>query len=639
MTFTLSSETEERRFDLTAAILGFVAAVLALPLRAVVSHLYADVLPPAVAIACLLYLLASRRNRTGYDLPTLPRTVVRLLPSLSFFLLSGLVVLAAIEGARTPEFLLLSGAVGSLVLVQLLFARETDLQPLLVLAQVLTLAFVVRFAALATTAGVIGIDTWTHVELVRAVRDTGRLEAMLEFPSRARKYYTAPLYHLLVLATAALGDLPLRAALYLSLGTAMALAPLAVYATARLFVNVRWALVASLLYAISDQAVRWSLNLIPTSMSLLLFLGALYLLVRVILLRKLRDVGLLSILMVALPLTHQVGAFVMLVLLVCAFLVQLLLFLDFPYRSPAANDLTGVLLFQLGIITFIWSLTPYRGGRFLGVVAAQLGERIRTNLGLFALQEKPTDEAAAEAASEAVGTLDLIITYIDVFGFVFMLAVGTIGALYVLDGRRASHATLTFVASIAAMAAFALVAPLFGIGLFLPGRWFAFMYALMVVVGVVGLGYIASHLDPRLAMVCFLAVVLVFPSAMLVASDATRDDPVFPGNQLRFGYTEAEVDGMATVGSIVPAGQPLWTDSPYDSVFRRSDSHFAVQGTVTEDGSVVEERVVYREYQTDGAPLFVRDDTIVLESVPRQRVCGGRDVLYDNGEVSLCIRR
>ncbi len=638
MTVSLSAETSGRRLDRVAALVGLVLAAAAIPLRTLVSHLYADVLPPAVAVACLLYLLATYGDRSDDGLPALPTVVVRVLPSASLFLLAGAVVLATLSGARTPRFLLLCGGVGSLVLVQVLFARESDLRPMLVLAQVLALALVVRFAALVTTAGFIGIDVWTHVELVRAVRAAGELEAMLEFPSRARKYYSAPLYHLLVVVTAALGDLTLRTALYLSLGTAMALAPLLVYATGRLFVPVRWALVAATLFAVSDQAVRWSLNLIPTSMSLLLFLGGLHLVVRVMHLRRLRDVALLSAVMVALPLTHQVGAFVMLVLLGGAFLVQLVLFLDVPYRTSAASDLTGILLFQAGIVTFIWSLTPYRGGRFLGVIATQFGSRLRTSLGLLALPTKPASEASAAAAASATGPLDLLSAYVDVFGFVVLLAVSVVGVLYVLDGRRASHATLTGVVGITAMAVFALVAPLLGLGMFLPGRWFVFMYALMAIVGVAGLGFLASRLDPTLATVVFLLVLLASPTVMLVASDATRDNPVFEERRLRFGYTEAEVAGMETVGRVVPESAPVWSDSPYAAAFRRSDSHRAAQATIGPNGSLRDRRVVYRSYQTRGAPLFVHDDGAVLRSIPRSRACDGREVLYDNGDVSLCVR-
>lgn len=637
MTHATADRSLDRPIDRVAAVVGILVGVLALPLRAVVTHLYGDVLPPALILACLLYLVATRRGRATYGLPTLPRVVVRLLPAVVFFALSSVVVLVTLQGERTVPVLLLSGLVGTLVLAQALFARSRDLRPVVVLVQILALAVVVRIAALTTTAGLIGVDTWTHVELARAVHQTGRLEAMLEFPSRARKYYTAPLYHLLVVTTAALGDVSVRTALYLSLGVAMALAPVLLYPLARLFVEPRWALVGTALYAVSDQAVRWSLVLIPNSLSLLCFLGGLYLLVRVMLFRRSRDVALLSVLMLANPLIHQIGAFVMLVVLASAFAVQLLLLADVPYRSGALDDVTGILLFQTGLITFVWSITPYRGGRFLGVVSAQFLGSLREKLGLFTLQEKPTDAAAAEAAAGASGPIHTLVAYIDVFGFVFMVSVAVLGSLYVLDERRASHATLTFVLSSVSMAVFALVIPLFGIDLFLPGRWFAFLYAPMVVLGVAGLGYLATSAHPRVAVACVLVVVLVFPATMLVAGDATREKPSFPEQQLRFGYSDAEVAGVHTVGRVAPENAPVWTDSPYDTVFRRTDSHYAVQATVTERGRVAENRVVHREYQTRGAPLFVRNGSVNIRQVGRRDACGGRDVLYANGDVRLCV--
>ena len=620
-----------------AAVVGAVVGVLGLPLRVVVTHLYADVLPPALILACLLYLLATRRTHPDTGLPTLPTVVLRLLPAAVFLTLAAVVVLTTYYGRRTVLVLLLSGGVGTLILIQVLFAGREDLRPVAVLVQLLALAAVVRLAALTTTAGVIGVDTWTHVELARAVHDAGTLDAMLEFPSRAQKYYTAPLYHLLVVTTSILARVPIRVALYLSLGVAMVFVPLVIYATARLFIGPRWALAAAALYAISDQAVRWSLVLIPNSLSLVGFLVGLYLLVRIMMSRAPRDVVLLSVVVGATPLIHQVGAFVTFVVLASAVAVQLLLAADVPYRSDAMHDSTGILLFQAGIMTFVWSITPYRGGRFLGVVSAQFAGRLRESLGLFTLQERPTDAAAAEAAAGATGLIDTFVAYIDVFGFVFTACVGILGSLYVLNGARASQATLTFVLSSVAMGTFALVIPLFGIDMFLPGRWFAFLYAPMAVLGVLGLAYLATSAHPRVATACLLVVVIAFPATMLVAGDATRDAPPFSEHQLRFGYTESEVAGVHTVGTIVSADDPVWTDSPYATVFRRTDSHLAVQAAVTEEGRVADNRVVHRGYQTNGAPLFVRNGTVVVRRVGPRDACADRDVLYANGDVTLCV--
>jgi hypothetical protein len=94
---------------------------------------------------------------------------------------------------------------------------------------------------------------------------------------------------------------------------------------------------------------------------------------------------------------------------------------------------------------------------------------------------------------------------------------------------------------------------------------------------------------------------------------------------------------MRTVGRIVPEEEPVGTDSPYSTAFRRSDSHLAVQATVTSNGTVAEDRMVYRRYQTEGAPLFVHNDSVVLRSIPGRTACGNRDVLYTNGEISLCV--
>jgi len=184
--------------------------------------------------------------------------------------------------------------------------------------QIVCFAFVFRFTALYATPGYVGIDIWTHQGFVDAILTEQSLSGISH-----DKHYGSPFYHLLVAASSLLYDVPIRAALYLSVGLVMPLAALLVYSTTNLLVPVRWAVLATALYAFSSHVARWGMHIIPTSLGLVFFLGMLYALIRVMRIEyTIRDFSLLLLMSVAVILTHQVSTFIMLVLLLAAFLAQ-----------------------------------------------------------------------------------------------------------------------------------------------------------------------------------------------------------------------------------------------------------------------------------------------------------------------------
>jgi len=204
------------------------------------------------------------------ELPTLSKDFRRTLPSLVFLCLAGLVALTVHDGQRSPRFLAVAGLTGTLILLQIAFVRSEGFNRTRVLVQVVALAAVVRFAALYTTPGLIGIDIWTHITgLAGDIMAAESLEGI-----SSNKHYTSPLYHLLVVATALLGDVSLRLGLYLSLGVVMPVSVLLVFAAANVLVDERWAAFAAMLYSVGDYVIEWGIHLIPTSMGLALFLGS-----------------------------------------------------------------------------------------------------------------------------------------------------------------------------------------------------------------------------------------------------------------------------------------------------------------------------------------------------------------------------
>ncbi|WP_049972917.1 hypothetical protein [Haladaptatus cibarius] len=652
---------QKRRFDVDAAIIGFIIALGLLPLRFFASQIYIQTIPIVLGLGCGLYLLAVRNGRESMDVfPSLSRPVAQLLPSFVFVTTAAMVAVALYSGERSLLFHGLSGFAGTLIVLQILFTDDEDFLPALLLTQILVLAFVIRFMAVYTTPTYIGIDIWTHVaDLSQGILDERSLASM-----EGNKHIAAPLYHVLVASAAMLYDVSLRNALYLSVGIAMPMIILFVYGATKLLVPARWAVFAAMLYSIGDYVIEWGIHIIPTSHGLLFFAGILYALMRIMELEyNARDFGLLVFLSIAIILTHQVSTFIMLVVLFSGLAAQFILRLGIfrqttarrpgVYRKIEPVNLAGLLAFDIGLITFMWSFTPYNGDSFLETVLLYLGQTMRESFGFMNLVN-PGDSAAGIALPPPT-FMDNVATYTETIGFLVLFGLTVVGCLYVLRRKRISHSVFTLLFATVVMTGFTLGLPLFGIRNFIPQRWFAFLYAPMAILAALGVAYLVYNLNRNVAVATLLVVALIYPGVMVISGHGTLDSPVFEQEQTRLTYTEQEVAAVSTIGTmtgspdssnILPR-QVLRTDHPYQTVFARTGAYPAAPFNVSVDGGPTDHPItVYRTYQSTGAPNYrlvnesENASVPISRTIPREDVCRpSQSVLYNNGDVTMCANQ
>jgi hypothetical protein len=645
------------RLDIIAGLLGVLVAIGLLPVQLFISQVYVRTLPIVVGGASLLYL-CTVRGESPSEVVTFSRSVARIFPNLVILGSAALIAIAGLAGARTLLFYGVAAAVGTALFAQILFVDTDNFSPGLLLFQIVLFGLVVRFCALYTMPGYVGIDVWTHM----ANWGEAILNAQSLQPISDRKYYASPLYHLLVVGASLLLDVPLRSALYLVIGLAMPISVLLIYGTATFFVDTRWAVFATAAYSVSASVIEWGIHIIPTSLGLIFFLAIFYCLDRMMRIDyKPRDYALVVFFSVAVILTHQVSAFIMLVLVGSGLLAYIALSLGLFdlgqsswSRSPAweSVNLTGLLVFDLGLITFMWSLAPYQGSSFLLVILNYFADTItKSGLGQGV---QPTN--VPKKALPPTTLMETVVTYLDVIGFLLLMLLTIVGCLYIIRQEVVSHATFTSVIATVVMLVFVLGLPLFGIETFVPGRWYAFLVAPMAVVGAIGLSYLVKNTRPSVVVVVLLLFVVVFPATSLLASSATQDQPPFTHTQTRYGYTEPELAAVHTLGNISGNSSSEWvTDHPYGTVFNRTDAHNMESGAIVNgrltgwevkvehaNGSITTEiqdgdTFIYREYQSVGAAFFSNEYGLAYEpTIEVEQVCSGRDILYSNGQVTLC---
>lgn len=630
-------------FGTLGAVAGLCVAGLLLPLNLYITHMLVRTLPAILAGACLLYLVATRGSSvtaTG----ELPKWAVHTLPSVVFLGTAALIALSIGMGGRGSVFYLLTVALSVLVFVQIAFAPDEKLSVGLLLAQVLALGLVVRFAGLFGSAGYVGVDVWIHMpQYVEGILAAESIEGMGQ-----TKYAAAPLYHLTVASTALLADLPARLALFGSVGVGIALASLLVYLTAARFVAPRWAIFAAAAYSISDFVVVWSIHLIPTSLGVVFFLAVLLVFVRIQQHGTRPAVIVLMVTLVfAMALTHQVASFIMLVLFGAGSLAQIALNVGqlrdrlFSDSAPSirVHGVHGYSAFALGLLMLVWSLTPWGERTFTEAVFVILWGSIEGSAGLF----DRSDAANAAAAGGEQGTVlgETVIPLIDQAGFSMLLFGTVVGSLYVLQRERTSQSGLTLIVAAVIMLVFTLVPPLFGLRNFLPGRWFAFLYAVLAILAAVGFDRLRRDCSPQLFAAVVLVFALVFSGGMVIASDATQDSPAFTEENVRYAYTPTEMNAMETIieRTDSSAENPIYSDHPYTTALNRYGADERFTAATVDSGPPDHETTLYRDYQRDGAPRFENSEGIDhVRQTDVDEMCGTRTIGYDNGDVTLCER-
>ncbi|MFC6954545.1 hypothetical protein [Halorubellus litoreus] len=637
---------EDRDVDVTVAKLGLVAAVLLLGLRFFADQPFLTVIPVAIGLACGTYLVTHDRVMDEVALPQFSETVAGYLPAVVVLAVAALVAAVRLVGERSLPVIFLTGLVGTLLLFQILLVKAESLSPPVVLFEIFVAAIVIRTTALFAVPGFVGGDIWVHGPVwVEGIAATGSLEPLSE-----SKYLLAPLYHALSSLGALVTGSP-RAGIYLTVGLVVPLSALFVYGIGAMFVPARWALVATALYAFADQFIRWGLHVIPTSLGLAFFIAVLYFVLKTFYTdgEGWVAVGVFAF-SLAIVFTHQVSTAVLLVTLAVAVGVAGIRdATDASGWQRSTLVLGATFLASLVATVVSWTLAPWTGGgadtagegflvRMLGVVSETFVE----DAGFLNLLS--TSEPAVPGSSGPETLLDTLVPYIELFGFALLLAAAVVGALVMLRWRQRMDATITVLAAGALMFVFTFGFNTFGITVFLPGRWIAFLYVPLSLVAAVGLFHVVSH-APRGAMV---AIVLVFalgyPTSMVVAEKATLDDPVFDDRYARTAFTDAELAASDTIPGLLSAGTmaDVQTDHPYWRTFHPLEPAEMVTLTVDADGPTEDVPIVYRSYQATGPSTFQYE--LGEEPYPstdasytQAEVCSdGRNYVYANDEVLLC---
>jgi|GEM_PF-356709 len=637
------SSRDSLRLDTGVALVGLGISLLLMPLPLFTDEILITIVPIAGAVSSATYLLARRLTRqpSHLEIDRYGSTTARMLETGIILGCGGLALLAGVHGYRSLPFYGLSSVLGSAILFQIVFVEVSELRPKFVLAELLGLLLLVQYTALLTTPGFVGVDTWTHItQFAHSISEAGALDAI-----SASKYSAAPLYHLLVVSAAKAFGSSLRTAMFGTVALLMATSTLLLYHTGRYLFNVRWALLTAALFTMSDYLFRWSIDVIPNSMGVVYFIAVVYAVIKLHYTEARAPVYVLALFFsFTVVLTHQVSTFIVLTFLGAGVIAKALTdhttsltgFIGRRTPNPSSVN-TDALFVATGVFAVInWSYTPYGSRTFIERMLLLISNDV-SEAGFLNLRD--SSQQALSIPESLLNSTPFIVRFLDSLGFAILLSVTILGILVLLQMDSLSQLAVTFVGAVGIMLVFTLGLPLFGINVFIPDRWFAFIYALMAIVGVFGLRYITRQIRPTSVVVGLVVLILVFPGSMFVAQKSTMERPVFDESYPRYSYSESELAAAESIAAINPdSSEKIVTDHPYRTVFANwlgaesETIHFNET-----DGTLENTSVIYREYQSTGTPVVAVEGVAIKSQFSYERVCpANRSVVYSNGVVQYC---
>ncbi|RQG96183.1 hypothetical protein [Natrarchaeobius oligotrophus] len=396
-----------------------------------------------------------------------------------------------------------------------------------------------RVTALHASREYIGVDIYGHTYHIQSIVADGTLNTFA-----ASKYFYAPMYHVQAAQGQMLFGVGTKEALTLTTMLSVVIVPaLVVFVLTNRLWNRQIALLASLLYIGSDEAINWGVHLIPTSLGIALFSISLLSLLLYYVKGDARMFGVFAGSIAALMLTHQISLFIGAVLVI-GFSIAIVVY---TFRIPA--NVIHITLFTGLAVLIDFMITGYGGPdgsesffqRVLGTFIASLLMAETDSRAELSFPDDPTISSGGAAA----------MADIQLLGSSLLLFFAILGALYWLyssDEKDSIFVPLCIGVSVTVLLVLTLAFPVIGMRNLIPSRWWAFTYILLVIFAAPGLVFVARQIGtilPRtetavpVLLVTFLVPFVVFMGGAAVASaDNPYLDDGFSAARLSITDTE-----------------------------------------------------------------------------------------------------
>jgi len=434
-------------------------------------------------------------------------------------------------------------SIGAVLVAKPILDTRSSPRPALCLGAIALLHLELLWRMQQFSSGPVGIDPWFHVGIIRDIVASGNV------PAAAYVYTSFPLFHIFGAQTALLLSLsPFLSVALLSV--AMVLAPIFVFLVARQLLSMPSALLAALLFAVSDFFLLWTIWLIPMSLGIVFFAMVMYCAFSIP--RKSWRIRVVLIIgMIAIIVLHP---------LVTIFAILALAIFLIPrknteraVRSRDALKLRFLpALFAIfALAWWIYTLGPGQVDVFATVVVA-LSRVLETfRLGSTEIVTNASNLSYSTVLGRNLGLVAILVTFP-----IGLVVLGREWSVDFGDTLRIGLPAITFMA-------LPFVFGVAGQSIFLPDRWFIFGYIFAAMTSAVPIVYLRHHLREIRGKVTCSLVVGLFVIVMISNPLGNVTRPTYGQiYQVRNYFTDAEIQAPTFLSNL-PINMKVIADSHY----------------------------------------------------------------------------
>jgi hypothetical protein len=415
--------------------------------------------------------------------------------------------------------------------------------------------------------------------------------------------------------------LPLKESFFFSIGLSEVISLLYVFLISRLVLKTKPSLVATLLFAMSDQSIVLGSNIIPMTLGFGFFLISLYLILGFK--QSLKTSAMAPLFFVALILTHTIASFILLIVMVAAFLGERSYNFISHRRSKARISITTILVFSALLMGY-W----YASG-FLDIVLTELSYGLH-HLNILGLAYQ------SAAYSRFYTTFEFEVNSAGMYVLYWLTC---IGALYWLSNHERRAGRFRLIAAGVALFTIPYGFLVLGLRTILPERWLIFTYVFFAILSAQGLRLVSNATRKiRHRILCVSTIVFCFTFLMVGSYNGNTNSPFLVNRSIvRYTFTKSEMVAGNTITSFYKGN--ITTDLYYSTSFfnyslKRDTTPLtldAVQGKIGLNGLVVLRQWTYEnpvELLTPGE--FYRSTVTELGQAFKARMEESANKIYDS---------
>lgn len=541
-----------KKLDLICGLIGIVLGltIALLSVLGVINQLLISLTVLCISSIYILLRPKIRSQRKIAPIPISPR-LLSILNIVFWSLLSVALLIWYFNLYHRPTSYFIIISILSAIIALEIFSSDDSRGFWPIFIKIVILSLVIRGGIYFNYPSIMGYDAYFHTKMADVIILTGSVPPF----EISAKYVYAPIVHILIASMGTLCQVPVKYAVYLSIGIGSVISTIFLYIIGKNIAGPQIGLLAVLLANLTnDLIVRGITNITADSLVICYLLVMLYLIFADTININIRD-SLLIFLSLLLVITHQLSTFVVFLILLTIISSQAIISYIHGVHFQKSRSIVYLTLFGIAIVSYWMDMELSGGSTFFDYVLGPFVDVIKTGgeygsdlLIVGRVYEQPLFDRLLLQSSY------LILPFFAIGGLLLWISPE--------NRERFPIAMVT-----AAMFVMVYGIPLLGIRNLLTSRWMPLLCIFLAILAAAFIWQSVSLMSTRWKKICSVfLIVFVFTFLMITTPGINKDNPlVSKDTTVRNQFTYSEIQAAETIGSVFDGN--TYVDSTFLGAF------------------------------------------------------------------------